>query len=247
MMHTIVNYKGSSLKINLWSIGDEKDFLLNYGNIENEKFEKIIKELSKCLILKNNKKLENLIEETHYIDLLYILFKCSCVVNASSKKEYSVKCKKCSNSFQTLLDIEDDNNIYFKPYYKQNINIDNYNIDIISKDLSEINDNILDNLSIQSYKFLKKYIPNLDWNFYIKGEACCNKCGEKNIFINDYKDIFLNIIIETDLKYYYDTLFFLKKTIGISTEEFNNMKNFEIEVLVTKMNDLIKQELDKNM
>lgn len=245
MMYTIVKYKEQSLKINLWNIGDEKEFLLNYGNIENEKFEKIIKELSKCLLLKNNKELKDFINETHYIDLLYILFKCSCVVNASSKKEYRIKCNKCSNSFQTLLDIEDSNNIYFKPFYEQSIVIDNFNVNVLTKDINDLDSDILDSLSIQSYKFLKKYIPSLDWDFYIKGECYCNKCGEKNTFKNDYKDIFLNIIIETDLKYYYDTLFFLKKTIGISTEEFDKMKNFEVEVLVTKMNDLIKQESEQ--
>lgn len=242
MMYAKIPYKDKVLNINIWNIGDEKEFLLNYGNIENEEFSIIVKQLAKTLLSKHNKDIEKFIDKSHYIDILFILFKCSLYVNSSSIKEYKVKCNKCSNTFIANIDISEDKNIYFKPFYENTIVIDNIPIKIISKDLKKIDEKILDKISIKSYKFLKNYLKNIDWDFYIKGECFCTKCGEKNTFVNNYMDIFLNIIIESDLKYYYETLFFLKKTMGMTMEEFDKMKNFEVEILVTKMNDLLKNE-----
>jgi hypothetical protein len=101
---------------------------------------------------------------------------------------------------------------------------------------------LFDDLDIEYVNFMDLYSKDLNGFFDFIGIVNCLMCNGE-ISTNKVEDELLErYILSSNVIEYYEILIYLKLKLGVSIEEYDNMYPFEREILVSKIQELNKNE-----
>lgn len=232
-------------KFSLWKIKDEKDALVGFP--EKEDISNQVDFLFKTLVKQDR--------ELHYKEKLYILIYIHALGISNTKSLMPFTCPHCGNV--TDGDINVMNSLKFEPFDKKKLRKNGYEITFsagdklfdritnIKKDRVLTKEEILmlfDDLDIEYVNFMDLYSKDLNGFFDFIGIVNCLMCNGE-ISTNKVEDELLErYILSSNVIEYYETLIYLKLKLGVSIEEYDNMYPFEREILVSKIQELNKNE-----
>ena len=150
-----------------------------------------------------------------------------------------------------IIDYSEENIPYFKniyknvflfpPYFKENLNISNKNIDIISIVNNEYRNNILKNIYFNSnlkVLFLDNCYGEIRNKYFAESKLYINiHCSNEHNTMELIRivNLIMNKVIIISQKSIYEELLFLKKYILICND-LNNLNNFIVDILVNYNN-----------